>query len=227
MGHSSCVFTGSEKYAFCQPGRSKGIRSRSGGPSGRGTERAADRGPPPPRSCQWPCSGDHTRPGDSLPDVPEERRDGSGGDQEDEDPHDDGDPRGQDRRPFGRLALTALLVLLPAAAGAGLVSARLRSLRHYPTAARSPTRALATEHTAAGRAAPEKPAGKHPAASMRAFRGLCRAGGRRRGDQRVTPAFCVVEVEGALCASPLRDVAIGNVSPPVLSARRSLVAAAY
>ena len=43
----------------------------------------------------------------------------------------------------------------------------------------------------------------------------------------VTPAFCVFEVEGALCVSPWRDVAIGNVSPPVLSARRSLVAAAY
>ncbi len=29
----------------------------------------------------------------------------------------------------------------------------------------------------------------------------------------VTPAFCVFEVEGALCVSPWRDVAIGNVVP--------------
>ncbi len=29
----------------------------------------------------------------------------------------------------------------------------------------------------------------------------------------VTPAFCVVEVEGALGVSPWRDVAIGNVVP--------------
>ncbi len=29
----------------------------------------------------------------------------------------------------------------------------------------------------------------------------------------VTPAFCVFEVEGALCVSSWRDVAIGNVVP--------------
>ncbi len=29
----------------------------------------------------------------------------------------------------------------------------------------------------------------------------------------VTPAFCVFEVEGALCVSPWRDVAIGNIVP--------------
>ncbi len=29
----------------------------------------------------------------------------------------------------------------------------------------------------------------------------------------MTPAFCVFEVEGALCVSPWRDVAIGNIVP--------------
>ncbi len=29
----------------------------------------------------------------------------------------------------------------------------------------------------------------------------------------VTPAFCVFEVEGALCVSPWRDVAVGNIVP--------------
>ena len=29
----------------------------------------------------------------------------------------------------------------------------------------------------------------------------------------VTPAFCVIQLEGAVCVSPWRDVAVGNVVP--------------
>jgi hypothetical protein len=66
--------------------------------------------------------------------VGEKRRDGSDGEQKDENPHDDSDPLRQERRLLGRFPLTAPFVFLPAAAGAGIVSTHLRRFHDHPTA---------------------------------------------------------------------------------------------
>ena len=64
--------------------------------------------------------------------VGEERRDGSDDGQKAENPQDDSDPLRPKRRLLFRFPLTALFVLLPAAAGAGIVATCLRRFHDHP-----------------------------------------------------------------------------------------------